>query len=369
MLFFNSSILYYRVFDIGDEVNLNVADDILKQTTLPIRLVLSKKQRALVINEPPLVLSLGQWQYEVAGRLCHVTTFGKLWPFGAFSVMFRFQLPSPISLDEMSIIAGHIDQDGALHELAVEKTRQIIDNCARSIKNPMLSELYEDYLMFHIEKLAEPYSPESLLELDKFYAMILLDGIATPSRQVKEELAKEVYQYAKDDFVLIDWNSAFLYDQTGTTDIPDVIEFALCQMLEVQYYDDVLTKRLGFLYKSLAEARPGIFSNRYASLWRQAALTYLETSEIVEMVENSFKVVGDFYYAKIFRVASVKFRFADWRQNIDTKLKNIAEISKLISGDINEKRNQLMEIIIIVLIAIEAMPPLVRYLAGVWHSL
>ena len=362
MLFFNSSILYYRVFDIGDEVNLNAADTILKQTSLPIRLVLSKKQRALIVNEPPLVLSLGQWQYEVEGRLYNVTTLGKLWSFGAFSIMFRFQMPSPISLDDMRLVANIIDQDITLHKLAVEKTQQLVDDCKRAIKHPMLSEIYEDYIIFHIEKLAEQCGPENLLEHDNFYSMILLDGIASPSRQVKEELAKEVYQYAKDDFVLIDWNSAFLYDQTGTPDIPDVIEFALCQMLEVQYYDQVLTNRLKLIYKSLGDAVPSIFTNRYAKLWRQASITYLDTSEIVEMVDNSFKVVGDFYYAKIFRVASAKFRFADWRQNIDTKLRNIAEISKLISGDINEKRGQLMEIIIIVLVGIEAIPPLVRYI-------
>ena len=364
MFFLNSSILYYRVFDIGDEVNLNVADDILKRTTLPIRLVLSKKQRALIINEPPLVLSLGQWQYEVDGRLYPVTTFGKLWPFGAFSVMFRFQLPSPISLDDMRAIASQIDQDSSLHQLAVAKTREILESCANAVKNPTLSELYEDYIIFHIEKPIEALDPEKLLKLDNFYSMILLDSSTTPSSQVKEELAREVYQYAKDDFVLVDWNSAFLVDQTGTPDIPDVIEFALCQMLEMQYYDNVLTKRLGLLYRSLGEARPGIFNNRYAGLWRQAAITYLETSEIIEMVENSFKVVGDFYYAQIFRVASSKFRFTDWRQNIDGKLKNIAEISKLISSDINEKRGQLLEIIIIILIAIEAIPPLISLFSG-----
>jgi hypothetical protein len=367
MKFEKGSILYYRVFDIGDEVNLNLADQIFKDTSLPIRLVLSKKQRALIINEPPLVLSLGQWQYEVMGQSFPVTITGKLWSFGAFSLLFKFQLPSGISLSELAQLASQLDGDSQLHAYAVQKTKQLIENCQQAIKNPVLSEIYEDYMIFHIDKFSGTHTIDELFDKDSFYSLILLDHEAVPARQVREELLKEGYQYSKDDYALIDWNSAFIYDSNPSTDIPDVIEFALCQLLEMQYYDSILTRRLVGIYKVLGSGwGQSMFTNRYAKLRHQSAMFYQETSEIVEMVDNSLKVVGDFYYAKIFRVASAKFRFADWKQTVETKLNNVAQISKLLSDEINERRNQFMEFIIIVLIAIEAVPLVFKYVVGLF---
>jgi len=67
-------------------------------------------------------------------------------------------------------------------------------------------------------------------------------------------------------------------------------------------------------------------------------------------------VIGDFYYAKIFRAASDRFRVKDWQASVDQKLKNLADVSNLFQAETNEKRNQLMEAIIIILIAIEVIP-------------
>jgi uncharacterized protein YukE len=124
----------------------------------------------------------------------------------------------------------------------------------------------------------------------------------------------------------------------------------------MRYYDDLLDQRLNTLYNEVVGRKKGLFSNKYSQLAEEASQIYLEISEIVENVENSFKTVGDFYLATIFRATSKRFRFDDWQKSINEKLGNLAEVSKLLHSEVNESRNQTMEMIIVILIAIEVVP-------------
>ena len=161
---------------------------------------------------------------------------------------------------------------------------------------------------------------------------------------------------------VINWNSALIIEPSGSHDIPDVIEFALCQLLEMRYYDDVLDEKLNSLYNALEKKRLGLFESYAEKLSQDAAQKYLEISDTIESVENSLKVVGDFYLAKIFRATSSRFRFRDWQESVDKKLSNLAEISKLLASEINERRNRTLEIIVIALISIEVLPYLIQLL-------
>jgi hypothetical protein len=124
----------------------------------------------------------------------------------------------------------------------------------------------------------------------------------------------------------------------------------------MRYYDDLLDEKLNNLYNNVVGGKKGIFSKQYAKFAEEAGQIYIEISEIVENVENSFKVVGDFYLAQIFRASSKRFRFDDWVRSINEKLGNLAEVSKLLHSEVNESRNQIMEITIIALIAVEVVP-------------
>ena len=139
-------------------------------------------------------------------------------------------------------------------------------------------------------------------------------------------------------------------------DVALIIEFALNQLLEMRYYDEVLDRKLAQLYSSVVGKKKGLLSNEYSKLAEEAGQIYLEISEIFENIENSFKTVGDFYLATIFRNSTKRFKLDDWTRSINEKLSNLAEVSKLLHSEVNESRNQSLEIIIIILIAIEVVP-------------
>jgi hypothetical protein len=130
----------------------------------------------------------------------------------------------------------------------------------------------------------------------------------------------------------------------------------LCSLLELRFYDDLLDSQLKTLYKSIEVKGPGFFFNPYQELSNMAAIHYIDISELVDRVGNAFKVLGDYYYATIFRFALQRFYIGDWRKSVDQKLNHLAEVSRLFQGEVDERRNLVLSIIIIILIAIEVIP-------------
>ena len=65
--------------------------------------------------------------------------------------------------------------------------------------------------------------------------------------------------YANDVAYLV-WDSAFVYDPSGSTDIPDLLEFANAQYLELRYYDGLLEQAIVRMYEAIEDAntKPGI---------------------------------------------------------------------------------------------------------------
>ena len=99
-----------------------------------------------------------------------------------------------------------------------------------------------------------------------------------------------------------------------------------------------------------------VWSNPYGELSKKAALEYIDISEVVDRVENAYKVIGEFYHAMIYNLATEKFNLSTWKHSVNHKLENLAEVSKLFQGEVHEKRAQVMELTIVILIAIEVIP-------------
>jgi hypothetical protein len=99
---------------------------------------------------------------------------------------------------------------------------------------------------------------------------------------------------------------------------------------------------------------------KFRQLSDEASSRYIEFSEFIERVENSLKVVGDFYLATVYRAATRRFRLADWQQDITRKMNILAQVSSLLQGEINIRRSHWLEIVIIALIAFEIVSALFK---------
>lgn len=350
-------ILLYRVFDVGNEIDLEKATLRLQQGQNPNRLKLKKDSRAIIINNAPLIISVGPWSYQINGIPYSIEIIGKIWYFGSVSIQFQIQIPSGSTLLDLVSLGFSIENDQAFTDYAFLRVSEITNQISDCIDKKEIWNTYEDYISYNIESLSGiKDSVLEILQCPPLYSLLLSDPYETPSNQLIQGMASNYFQYGKNDLALIEWNSALLIDPGGSADVSDVIEFSLCQLLEMRYYDDLLDTKLNYLYSAIITKKGSILSDYYAKISEEAAIKYLEVSEVVENIENSLKVIGDFYLARIYRAASNRFRIADWHASVDNKLNNLAEVSKILQAEISEKRSTLLEFIIIILIAVEVVP-------------
>ncbi len=352
-------ILLYRVFDIGEEINLEKAEKILVENTTSRSKFRLKKvnQQAVIVSNDPLSIGLGPYQFSAFNREFTADLSAKLWDFGTMSLTFEFLIPENTSFDELRKISAIIQDYEELDTYARLRAREFTVQIKDAMGKINDWEVYEDYTLFFIEKLNHfPDNLFSILETEDIASLILNEDKFSLSNQITQRIYDSKLQYYKNDLALIDWNSAFIIEPTASLDIPDVIEFALNQVLEMRYYDDLLDKKLREIYSAIELKDVSIFSGRYNDLALEAGQKYIEIAEIVESVENSLKVIGDLYHSIIFRTASSKFRFSDWQSSIDNKLDNLADICKLLLDNINHRRSYILELIVIALISLELIP-------------
>jgi uncharacterized Rmd1/YagE family protein len=76
---------------------------------------------------------------------------------------------------------------------------------------------------------------------------------------------------------------------------------------------------------------------------------------LTDRSSNALKVVGDAYYARIYRAAATRLGLSDWQRQIDTKLASVGEMYRFFSDQSRSRRDQFLEVTIVALVAIEVV--------------
>jgi hypothetical protein len=180
----------------------------------------------------------------------------------------------------------------------------------------------------------------------------------------RDDVLAHAHSYFDDDLVVVDWNCAFVLEPSGSRDIPDILELASSQLLELRYYDELFDAELARVYRELdrARGRPfrGLAGRAWVDLGRRVVSRLVELSEFAERVDNTLKVIGDFYLARVYESAVRRFRIRSWQASIDAKQALLAQAHSLIRGEIDARRTVLLELVVIVLILAEVVLALRR---------
>ena len=83
----------------------------------------------------------------------------------------------------------------------------------------------------------------------------------------------------------------------------------------------------------------------------------MDSAVLFEGVNNSLKLLGDQYLARLYRTAADRFHLAEWDTTILRKLETLDGIYSKISDIVTARRMELLEWIIIVLIAVSIALP------------
>ncbi len=345
-------------FDIGYEVKLDLLQKIAAVTPVP---PISRKKQTppyLQYTVPPQILSLGPIDdlhqshiFESPGSI-RATVFD----FGALSLAYHWTLDErdDLSIEDLPALSHK------LHQLDLESHARglvtgLLANLAPAILRPRLDPLVEDYYLFIIERLDEnPGGEELLKRYHPTLAQTLRFEVQPLSRTQQEEALSQSVSYYENDLALIDWNASILYDP-DYEDSANVLEFLNVELLEARFVDSQLDRRLLSHAPLPPPIRFGLLPFRAPYQKQIEELAELKSEFLIlnERVDNSLKLIGDLYLARLHSAAARRFYLHEWNLIISRKLEIINDLYEMLTDRIQVAQSQVLELIIIILILVE----------------
>ena len=355
-------LLCYRIYDIADEIDLGQVERIGRRQASRTRLV-SQRSRALLLPNPPVAFELERQELTLKSGSMVVEARARLFDSGAASVMLSIPVPVGTSLDGLVPLAAEVQESEAIEAACGRCIEQVRSTVAPAVTGSHLWHENESYTVLLVEELEPRVKSAELIERCDLVRLILgEESDLELSAQQRSDVLAHRFSYTENDLAIVDWNSAFVYEPSDASDILDVLEIANAQLLEFRYYDDQLDRHITRVYDELQRPRRwrGLFLSPYAKLAPRVAATLLELSEFIERSEDSLRVIGDFYVAKIYEAAVQQLRVQNWQASVTRKQQMLANTYQLLKGETDTDRALVLELLIVLLIVGEILLALLR---------
>jgi hypothetical protein len=342
----------YFLFDVADTIDLEKMSALGGETRAPAALPLRADAPPYIqFPVPPLVTNLPEAEFEGVPAAVRV----KFYDYGVVSLRLSFAAAG--DWNDVIALTERARSDQDIAAFAEATVKRICDEYAHALdeRHPPL---FEDYLIVEIERFAEPLDAATLLlEHSATLARLLLGERRPLSPTEREEALRMRFSYHDDDLTIVQWDTAIVYDRgESARAIEEILEFANSQLLELRTYDALLDRELDAIYKMQpGTALRSLRGRREAE--QAATLRYLivDVLELTDRSTNALKVVGDAYYARIYRAAAARLGLADWQRQIDTKLASVGEMYRFFNDDARSRRDEFLEVVIVVLVAVEVV--------------
>lgn len=346
-------------YDVGLSIQLDQAEALISENKQ--RETIRRTRRAPTYFEyqaPPLRLAQSCERVPL-GRFATAPTAEILvFDFGAVSV--TFSVPLEGAFDDLRALADDLYDNTRL----LESSQTLVEALARSIRpaivKPGPSNRVEDYMIYQIESIEPAEPPAEFVGRNALAVAQILRAEQGPlsAQEIDDALSCRM-SFSPSDVTIIDWNAAMLFDAEAD-DVRAVLEFSNVELLEMRFLDDQLDRALDRATEALGRLRGFVSTVLHGSAadLRRIAELQIDAALLYESVNNTLKLMGDPYLARVSRLASQRFHLNDWDASILRKLQTIESVYQKIADRESTRRMELLEWIIIALIAVSILLPL-----------
>jgi len=347
------AVVYLYAFDVGSEVVVAGVDPAARPATPDAR----RKPAGPtdVVAARPLEIELSPAPIVVAGLPAEPVV--RVYGVGVVTVTVRVpgvsgELPAWRQFHRPTTADGR-----PLTEAARELCRRACDRLGPALRDPVGVGEPEAYTAFCLADLGDESDAARWLEVNRRAAAGLLNDQA-PDRLSNDQLA-ETFRHRRSftagDLVVPDWDAALVVDPAGEfDDVVTVFELANLQLEELRALDATLDRYLDRAYDHLA-GRPGLWPGRWAAVLRELRRLRVDASKLADGVTNVTKFVGDWYLARVYLAVRERFHLDDWRTSVDQRVAQLDRVYELIRGEVSERRMFVLELLVVVLIAVELL--------------
>jgi hypothetical protein len=350
------TVVYLFAFDVANEIRTSSVRELLSEKPFPFQIRVGATAPRDVPIYSPLTISLKPVEGDTnVGRLL-LKPYVKVFDVGALSISYEVAFDTPSLSDLVPYHQLRIGKD-PLAVCAERLMVQVSESLKPYMVKPNLDRsTVEAYTAFCVSDLGSPV-PDWVRSHRAAIAGLLNeepDADRLAERQVDETLSHAL-SYLKEDFTVVDWDAAFVVDQSGyMDDVLYMIELANLQLEEYRLLDDRLDRLFIHAYEDL---------ERYRSPWRQLFSSdarlrsirqiRMDITKMSEELSNITKFVGDWYLARVYLSCKHRFHLGHWEASVDQKLHELDRLYSLVHQGVNEKRMLGLEIAIVALILFE----------------
>jgi len=284
----------------------------------------------------------------------------RYYPFAVIALQLElpFEGDWPQLVREAAQWSGSADLEREIRALV----RQHVDRAAAAIARLHRQWLHESYLIVNLEPILDPSGQvvpgQSLLTTRPQEIAAIVWGEEKPlSKSEMEETFRATLSYYPGDLIVISSSGAFVYDRPEEAVVAtQVLEYAKMQLLELRYYDGVMSRALTDLYDALERQRSAILSRWTLSRdARRMNRIRLDVTELTERIDNDIKFVSDVYYARVHRLAATRMGVSEYREMVDEKLRTARELYEFMVDQFNEARSFILEVAIAILALLDVI--------------
>jgi hypothetical protein len=348
----NGTCFVTFAYDAARSINLELAERRVHEATQ--RQTMPHKRRAPSYFEyqpPPLRVSQDTEPVHINRFAARASVDLLVYDFGAVNATYSFPINGPLA-DLLQLSEGLYDNETLLSDsrLRVNHLLRVIGNAANQAN---VAPVVEDYVVFHIESFAQLFDASRFcFEQGRQIVQVLRAERQVLSEQEVEDAISARISFGIEDLTIVDWNAALLVDREGE-DIRAVLEFANVELLEMRYLDQRLDRALDEAYDALSRRSLNLLRvfGYYSAALRRVAELQVDNATLFEGVNNTLKLLGDQYLARVYRLVNKRFHLEEWDASILRKLETLESIYEKISDQAANRRMEILEWVIIILIA------------------
>jgi Uncharacterized conserved protein len=350
---FSGHIYIYHAFDIGDDINLEKIEKLRTIRTIPQLLPKYFKN-----YNAPLTIELPHPNESARCVSCQIHNFG--------GVSLLYKIPFTDSLENIRKEFNDISYQ--YQEQSVADLKLVYKKIEKCIGQPQFFQLRSSYTILQIDPQPNMIN---LTDFKNQFGGTIASTIRFEteflSEYQKNEILDSAIGYYRGNLIIVDTDATFIYDDEYQ-DLLSFIEFANLQQLELHYFDRSLDRKLNKIYETGGKQKipflayfPFIDTLALDPVAKLGKMK-VDISVITERLEGSIKIAGEPYYSEFYQQLTSKLDIKGWQNSIDRKLEIIKDVQLNYQHKTDVIRENILELLIIILIFIELVVGLLHYL-------
>ncbi len=345
-----AELYFYQLVDMADEINIPKLKQHIKKLQLrPLKLNYFTPAY-LNFTIPPVETKEKSWFIFPEKTL--ISTSTKFFSLGSIAVKHKIEITGK-DYEEIFKKAEKIASNSSIFE---QKTKKITKKSRELLEKQLGIKTYkgfeEDYAILWIKDKYNNSAVDSRFK--NCIARFLRNESAVLSEYEQNEALKYRFSYTPNDLTVVDWDRALTIGEKSEDDVWDVLEYTNLQLLQLRYYESELDKQLREIYKfSKTKRLPIIKYYQTHKMLQKTLEIFIDFTSVEKRISNFLRLTGDEYLSRIYIAASKRMNMIKTQENLKERLLDTKELYEMLSVEASAVRTEILEIIIILLIAFE----------------